>query len=53
MWNDERLRWTPDEYGGVSMLRVPSKFVWTPDMMQFNTYEIIFSLIHCFPLKND
>lgn len=36
MWTDERLQWSPDEYGGLSKLSVPKKYVWTPDMMQYN-----------------
>lgn len=36
MWKDERLVWSPEEYGGLSKLRVPKRYVWTPDMMQYN-----------------
>lgn len=34
-WTDERLEWSPDEYGGLGSLQVPAKFVWTPDMREF------------------
>lgn len=36
MWRDERLVWSPEEHGGLSKLQVPKRFVWTPDMMQYN-----------------
>jgi len=36
MWKDQRLVWSPEEYGGLSKLLVPKRFVWTPDMMQYN-----------------
>jgi len=35
LWKDERLEWSPEEYGGLSKLNVPKRYVWTPDMMQY------------------
>jgi hypothetical protein len=35
-WKDERLQWTPSEYGGVDTIRIPDKLIWTPDTTQYN-----------------
>ena len=35
-WIDYKLRWDPDEYGGVDMLYVPSQHIWLPDIVLFN-----------------
>lgn len=32
-WYDYKLRWEPKEYGGVSMLHVPSDHIWRPDIV--------------------
>ena len=36
-WKDERLAWSPEEYGGLDSLRMPAESVWLPDMKQYNT----------------
>lgn len=38
-WVDYKLRWDPDEYGGVEMLYVPSENIWTPDIVLFNNWD--------------
>uniref|UniRef100_T1GUX9 C2H2-type domain-containing protein n=1 Tax=Megaselia scalaris TaxID=36166 RepID=T1GUX9_MEGSC len=38
-WFDYKLRWDPDEYGGVEMLYVPSENIWTPDIVLFNNWD--------------
>lgn len=35
-WYDYKLRWDPEEYGGVEMLYVPSEHIWLPDIVLFN-----------------
>ncbi|GFV88434.1 hypothetical protein TNCV_1242471 [Trichonephila clavipes] len=35
-WNDYKLRWEPDEYGGVSKLHVPAEQIWLPDIVLYN-----------------
>lgn len=35
-WNDFKLRWDPQEYGGVDTLYVPAKHIWLPDIVLFN-----------------
>ena len=39
-WNDYKLRWDPEEYGGVSKLHVPSEQIWLPDIVLYNKYVI-------------
>lgn len=38
-WFDYKLRWEPDEYGGVEMLYIPSENIWTPDIVLFNNWD--------------
>lgn len=37
-WYDYKLRWDPEEYGGVEMLYVPSEQIWLPDVVLFNNW---------------
>lgn len=37
-WTDYKLRWDPEEYGGVSTLYVPSEQIWLPDLVLYNKY---------------
>ncbi|CAF4993686.1 unnamed protein product, partial [Rotaria sp. Silwood1] len=36
MWNDYNLRWKPEEFGNIQTLRIPSKQIWTPDILLYN-----------------
>nr|NP_001190978.1 nicotinic acetylcholine receptor subunit precursor [Ciona intestinalis]BAJ65313.1 nicotinic acetylcholine receptor subunit [Ciona intestinalis] len=36
-WNDNKLRWKPNDYGGVEYLRIPSENIWKPDIVLYNT----------------
>ncbi|XP_015512110.1 nicotinic acetylcholine receptor beta2 [Neodiprion pinetum] len=38
-WFDYKLRWDPDEYGGVEMLYVPSENIWLPDIVLYNNAD--------------
>lgn len=38
-WLDTSLKWDPVEYGGVKTLFVPSKSIWVPDLVLYNTAE--------------
>jgi hypothetical protein len=40
-WKDERLRWIPAEYSGVSRLRIPARLVWTPDITQYHALSAV------------
>ena len=35
-WYDYKLTWSPDHYGGVEMLHVPSDHIWRPDIVLYN-----------------
>jgi len=35
-WIDVKLRWNPDDYGGIKLIRVPSDSLWTPDIVLFD-----------------
>ncbi|XP_051875685.1 neuronal acetylcholine receptor subunit beta-3a isoform X3 [Pristis pectinata] len=34
-WNDYKLSWNPDDYGGISTIRVPSESIWLPDIVLY------------------
>ncbi|XP_043346137.1 neuronal acetylcholine receptor subunit alpha-5 isoform X3 [Cervus canadensis] len=35
-WIDVKLRWNPDDYGGIKLIRVPSNSLWIPDIVLFD-----------------
>ncbi|CAI5454674.1 unnamed protein product [Caenorhabditis angaria] len=35
-WNDAKLTWSPQKYGGIKTLHIPSDFIWTPDLVLYN-----------------
>lgn len=37
-WTDAYLRWDPDTYGGLDVIRIPSSLVWRPDIVLYNKY---------------
>ncbi|KAI2804899.1 Acetylcholine-activated cation-selective channel, partial [Blomia tropicalis] len=43
-WTDYKLKWEPEEYGGVNKLHVPAEQIWLPDLVLYNNadgnYEI-------------
>lgn len=34
-----KLKWDPEEYGGVEMLYIPSEHIWLPDIVLFNNWD--------------
>ncbi|XP_054159606.1 acetylcholine receptor subunit alpha-like 1 [Oppia nitens] len=44
-WYDHKLKWDPDEYGGITKLYVPSELIWLPDIVLYNNadgnYEVV------------
>ncbi|XP_077173375.1 neuronal acetylcholine receptor subunit alpha-3 [Paroedura picta] len=36
IWNDYKLKWNPEDYGGVRFIRVPSQKIWKPDIVLYN-----------------
>ncbi|XP_046382533.1 neuronal acetylcholine receptor subunit eat-2-like isoform X2 [Ischnura elegans] len=39
-WTDERLKWSPEEYGNVTSLVLQSWEAWIPDIMLYNAADI-------------
>lgn len=37
-WIDHKLSWNPDEYGGITAIRVPSESLWLPDIVLFEKW---------------
>merc|ERR1711909_243001 len=35
-WEDDYLKWDPEEYGGVDRMQLPPSKIWTPDIFLFN-----------------
>jgi len=35
-WKDARLRWDPEDFGGVKELRVSPNRIWKPDIRVYN-----------------
>lgn len=35
-WQDYKLKWNPEDYGGVDTLHVPSEHIWLPDIVLYN-----------------
>lgn len=38
-WYDYKLRWDPEEYGGVEQLYMPSEHIWLPDIVLYNNWD--------------
>ncbi|KAM5311652.1 neuronal acetylcholine receptor subunit beta-3 [Glossophaga mutica] len=38
-WTDHKLRWDPDEYGGIHSIKVPSESLWLPDIVLFENAD--------------
>jgi len=30
------MKWEPEDFGGVAMVRVPARRIWTPDIVLYN-----------------
>ncbi|KAF7638204.1 hypothetical protein Mgra_00002433 [Meloidogyne graminicola] len=43
-WIDQKLRWKPSEYGGVSVLYVPYEMIWVPDIVLINNAEGFYNI---------
>lgn len=36
-WQDDFLRWIPDEYGGIERIFVPIKWIWKPEFYMYHS----------------
>jgi len=46
VWQDPRLSWTPSEYGGAAVIRIPADNVWKPDITLYNSADPV-NMINC------
>lgn len=37
-WLDAHLTWDKDAYGGIDSIRIPSSYVWRPDIVLYNKW---------------
>uniref|UniRef100_A0A8C7XQ37 Neurotransmitter-gated ion-channel ligand-binding domain-containing protein n=1 Tax=Oryzias sinensis TaxID=183150 RepID=A0A8C7XQ37_9TELE len=37
-WIDMKLRWKPEDYLGITTIRVPSDRIWLPDVVLYDKY---------------
>ena len=37
-WVDVKLKWDPNDYGGITSIRVPSETIWLPDIVLYEKY---------------
>jgi hypothetical protein len=37
-WKDPRLAWNPEDYDGISVIRLPARMVWIPDIRLYTSY---------------
>ena len=42
-WIDYKLRWDPEEYGGIRVVRLPHDSVWKPDILLYNKYVFYYT----------
>ena len=40
-WNDINLKWNPSDYGNIKEIRLPSKSIWIPDIVPYNTEDYL------------
>ncbi|XP_067856850.1 neuronal acetylcholine receptor subunit alpha-4-like [Heptranchias perlo] len=45
-WHDFKLRWNPMEYENVTSIRIPSEFLWRPDIVLYNNADGDFAVTH-------
>jgi len=38
-WKDNRLTWTPSDYGGLTQIRIPAAMIWTPDVKVYTAHN--------------
>ncbi|KAK1891207.1 Neuronal acetylcholine receptor subunit alpha-5 [Dissostichus eleginoides] len=43
-WTDRKLRWNPDDYQGLTVIRVPSNRIWLPDVVLHNLQAALDSI---------
>ncbi|CAF1210350.1 unnamed protein product [Rotaria sordida] len=36
MWQDYSMTWKPQDFGGITTIRIPSTTIWIPDIVLYN-----------------
>lgn len=44
-WLDAHLTWDKDAYDGIDSIRVPSSYVWRPDIILYNKWVVLTPLL--------
>ncbi|XP_064614604.1 neuronal acetylcholine receptor subunit alpha-10-like [Liolophura sinensis] len=39
-WIDYKLRWVPEKYGNIEVIRLPFQEVWKPDILLYNNADV-------------
>ncbi|XP_045169531.1 ligand-gated ion channel 4-like [Mercenaria mercenaria] len=39
-WMDPKLRWEPGKYGNISVIRIPYRDIWKPDVVLYNNADV-------------
>jgi hypothetical protein len=39
-WTDNKLAWDPNEYGNISVIRLPESAIWKPDIVLYNNMDL-------------
>lgn len=39
IWEDERLRWNPSEYGNIKKIQLPGASIWRPELVLYNNAD--------------
>ena len=45
-WLDAHLAWDKDAYGGIDSIRIPSSYVWRPDIIILYNEWVLLALPH-------
>ncbi|XP_006818017.2 neuronal acetylcholine receptor subunit alpha-10-like [Saccoglossus kowalevskii] len=40
-WDDEMMRWDPDQYDGINQIRIPASDLWMPDVTLYNNADTV------------
>ncbi|KAK2147143.1 hypothetical protein LSH36_568g03027 [Paralvinella palmiformis] len=51
-WTDPHLAWNMSEYGGLKTIRIPSKRLWVPDIVLYNSVDETKPATEVFPQTN-
>ena len=38
-WHDSSLTWSPEDFGDIEFIHIPSDFIWKPDLVLYNSKD--------------